>query len=136
MRNSGAPISIHALRRYAGTASLKRHLEKPDFGEERTVRHTFESVPVFGLVQMDGCTARYIRIRDSTRREKGLDLETARLAHEANKRRYETYEAKIRLPRKARAKAIFDASLLDCDRRLQRTDVAPCAAFEERTERK
>ena len=72
----------------------------------------------------------------SERREKGLNLETARRVHEANKRRYETYEAKIRLPKQARAKAIFDAFLLDCDRRLERTDVAPYAAFEERTERK
>ena len=66
----GGPLSIHALRRYAKTAGLKRHLEKPDFGQERTVRHAFVSVPVFGLVQMDGCTARYIRIRDSAGRWK------------------------------------------------------------------
>jgi len=70
------------------------------------------------------------------RREKGLNLKIAASVHQANKRRYETYEAKIRLPRQAKAKAIFDAFLLDCDRRLERTDVAPYAAFEEGTERK
>jgi hypothetical protein len=67
------------------------------------------------------------------RREKGLALELATRVHEANARRYERYEAKIRLPSEARAKALFDAFLLDCDRRLERNDVAPCAAFEERT---
>jgi hypothetical protein len=69
-------------------------------------------------------------------REKGLNLETAIRVHEINKKRYEMYEAKIRMPRQAKAKAIFDAFLLDCDRRLRRSDVAPYAAFDERTERK
>lgn len=62
------PISLHALRRFARRSGLKRHLEKPDFGEEQTVRHAFESEPVFGLLQMDGCTASYIKIRDSAGR--------------------------------------------------------------------
>ncbi len=64
----GRPVSLHALRRYARRNGLKRHLEKPDFGEEQAVRHAFKSEPVFGLLQMDGCTASYIKIRDSTGR--------------------------------------------------------------------
>ena len=76
----GRRLSIHALRRYARAGGLKRRLErrleKPDFGKERTVRHSFKSVPVFGLVQMDGCKARYIRIRDPDGRwEKPLLIE-------------------------------------------------------------
>jgi hypothetical protein len=70
------------------------------------------------------------------RREKGLTLTIATRVHEVNKKRYESYEAKIRLPREAKAKAIFDAFLLDCDRRLQRNEVAPYAALEQRSERK
>jgi hypothetical protein len=62
------PVSIHALRRFAGKSGLKRLLEKPDFGEEPTPRHAFKAEPVFGLLQMDGCTASYIKIRDGTGR--------------------------------------------------------------------
>ena len=64
------PISIHALRRYARRSGLKRYLEKPDFPEGQTVRHCFKSEPVFGLLQMDGCTASYIKIRDAAGRWK------------------------------------------------------------------
>ncbi|MCP4606186.1 MAG: transposase family protein, partial [Proteobacteria bacterium] len=63
-----SPVSIHALRRFVKASGLKRHLTNPDFGEEATPRYTFKSEPVFGLLQMDGCTACYIKIRDATGR--------------------------------------------------------------------
>ena len=66
--------------------------------------------------------------------DKGVTIEIAASVHEANRKRYERYEAKIRLPREAKAKAIFDAFLLDCDRRMRANDVAPYAAFEERSQ--
>ena len=70
----GRTISLHALGRFAKRSGLRRHLEKPDFGEEQTVRHSFKSEPVFGLLQMDGCAAEYIRIRDSAGRRGKPDL--------------------------------------------------------------
>ncbi len=70
----GRTISLHALGRFARRSGLRRHLEKPDFGEEQTVRHSFKSEPVFGLLQMDGCAAEYIRIRDSAGRWEKPDL--------------------------------------------------------------
>jgi hypothetical protein len=64
----GRPISLDALRRFARKSGLKRHLEKPDFGEEPAPRHAFKAEPVFGLLQMDGCTASYVKIRDGAGR--------------------------------------------------------------------
>jgi len=59
-------VSISALRRLAATPEIKKYLEKPDYGEDRISRFSFKSEPVFGLLQVDGCTLCYIRIRDGT----------------------------------------------------------------------
>lgn len=61
-------ISLAALRRCVKAENLKLYLEKPDFDEEEeTVKHCFNSEPVFDLIQVDGCAFRYLKIRDKNR---------------------------------------------------------------------
>jgi len=62
----GKTISLPALRRCAKRENLKFHLEKEDFEEDIPVKHTFKPVPVFGLIQVDGCIFRYFKIRNET----------------------------------------------------------------------
>jgi len=57
-------ISLSALRRLIKTEHLKRYLDKPDFGDEKQLKHCFKSEPVFDLIQMDGSTFQYLKIRD------------------------------------------------------------------------
>jgi len=115
---------------FLGEALPRKPFERP----VEPVPEENETERIARFLQSKGMAVDFKQI--IARREKGLNLEIATRVHQANKKRYETYEAKIRLPRQAKAKAIFDAFLLDCDRRLERTDVAPYAAFEEGTERK
>ncbi len=57
-------ISLTALRRCASREKLKIWLEKPDFDEQPDCSSCFKDVPVFDLVQVDGCVFRYFKIRD------------------------------------------------------------------------
>jgi hypothetical protein len=56
-------ISLPALRRYARKEKLKAYLNKPDFDEPPDLGTCFKDEPVFALVQVDGCTLRYLKIR-------------------------------------------------------------------------
>ncbi len=60
----GKTISLTALRRCAKRENLKYYLEKEDDQEPSPARYTFKSVPVFTLIQVDGCKFQYLRIRD------------------------------------------------------------------------
>ncbi len=60
----GKAISLTALRRCAKRENLKYYLEKEDDQEPSPARYTFKSVPVFTLIQVDGCKFQYLRIRD------------------------------------------------------------------------
>ena len=60
----GRSISLQALRRCVKNENLKCFLQKPDYEEDIPVKHTFKSEPVFGLIQIDGCRFRYVKIRD------------------------------------------------------------------------
>ena len=60
----GRSISLAALRRCAKRENLKFYLEKPDFEDDVPVKDTFKPEPVFGLVQMDGCQFRYLKIKN------------------------------------------------------------------------
>jgi hypothetical protein len=61
----GRKISLAALRRCAKREKLKVWLEKPDFDEQPDAGSCFKDVPVFDLVQVDGCVFRYFKIRDA-----------------------------------------------------------------------
>lgn len=56
-------ISIAALRRYARQEKLQSYLDKPDFDEEPDTVSCFKDEPVFDLIQVDGCSLHYIKIR-------------------------------------------------------------------------
>lgn len=58
------PISLTALRRCVKRKNLKPYLNKPDFEEDLSEKNCFAPEPVFDLVQMDGCTFRYFKIRN------------------------------------------------------------------------
>lgn len=60
----GKEISLPALRRCAKRENLKFYLEKEDDQEPSPTHYTFKSVPVFALIQVDGCKFQYLRIRD------------------------------------------------------------------------
>ncbi len=60
----GRTISLPALRRCVKRENLKFYLEKEDDQEQVPVMHAFKSVPVFALIQIDGCKFQYLRIRD------------------------------------------------------------------------
>jgi hypothetical protein len=61
------PISISALRRCVNAENLKQYIEKPDFNEKKGLpMHCFNAEPVFSLIQVDGCTFRYLKIRDKS----------------------------------------------------------------------
>lgn len=57
-------ISIHALRRLIRNEDLNLYLNQPDFGENQMDKGYFNPVPVFDLVQMDGCCFQYIKIKN------------------------------------------------------------------------
>ena len=57
-------ISISALRRFAKRTNLNWYLQKDDFSDDTIKQYYFEPVPVFDLIQVDGCTLRYLKIRD------------------------------------------------------------------------
>lgn len=59
----GRKISLAALRRCAKREKLEVWLEKPDFDEQPDAGSCFKDVPVFDLVQVDGCVFRYFKIR-------------------------------------------------------------------------
>jgi len=58
------PISLTALRRCVTRKNLKPYLNKPDFEEDVLEKNCFASEPVFDLIQVDGCTFRYFKIRN------------------------------------------------------------------------
>jgi len=60
----GKTISLPALRRCVKRENLKFYLEKEDEKDQSPVMHAFKSVPVFALIQVDGCKFQYLRIRD------------------------------------------------------------------------
>jgi len=62
----GRSISLSALRRLVRSENLKQYLEKPDCEDDMDLlsKHFFKAVPVFELIQMDGCVFQYIKIRD------------------------------------------------------------------------
>lgn len=56
-------ISIHALRRLVRKENLNLYLKKPDF-DQAPVKGFFNPEQIFDLVQVDGCSFQYIKIRD------------------------------------------------------------------------
>jgi hypothetical protein len=58
------PVSISALRRSVKRDNLKPYLTRPDFDDDVPTSHCFDPVPVFDLIQMDGCKFHYLKIRD------------------------------------------------------------------------
>jgi hypothetical protein len=57
-------ISLDALRRCVKRENLKPYLNKPDFDDDVPEKNYFLSVPVFDLIQMDGCKFQYLKIRN------------------------------------------------------------------------
>jgi hypothetical protein len=57
-------ISLPALRRCAKRENLKFYLEKEDGQVQTRTVHAFIPEPVFGLIQVDGCRFRYLKIRN------------------------------------------------------------------------
>ena len=58
------PVSIDALRRLVKRYNLKQYLTRPDFDDDEPTAHCFKPLPVFDLIQIDGCTFQYLKIRD------------------------------------------------------------------------
>jgi hypothetical protein len=56
-------ISIHALRRLVRKENLHLYLKKPDF-DEAPAKGFFNPEEIFDLVQVDGCSFQYIKIKD------------------------------------------------------------------------
>jgi len=56
-------ISIHALRRLVAQQNLNLYLKKPDF-DEAPAKGFFNPEQIFDLVQVDGCSFQYIKIKD------------------------------------------------------------------------
>jgi hypothetical protein len=56
-------ISIHALYRLVRQENLHLYLKKPDF-DELPAKGFFNPEAIFDLVQVDGCSFQYIKIRD------------------------------------------------------------------------
>jgi len=56
-------VSIDALRRSVKRDNLKPYLTRPDFDEDVPTPHCFKPVPVFDLIQVDGCQCHYLKIR-------------------------------------------------------------------------
>ncbi len=60
----GHKISYDALRRYVKKQNLKVYLDKPDYDDDDEQPSCyFKDVPVFDLIQIDGCRFRYFKIR-------------------------------------------------------------------------
>ena len=57
-------IQISALRRFAKRTNLAYYLKKDDFSDDTIEQYYFDPVPVFDLIQVDGCTFRYLKIKD------------------------------------------------------------------------
>ena len=57
-------ISIYALRRLVRQENLHMYLQKPDFDQPPAAKGFFNPEEIFDLVQMDGCSFQYIKIRD------------------------------------------------------------------------
>ena len=60
----GKTISLSALRRCAKRENLKFYLEKEDEQDPSLVIYAFKPVPVFALIQVDGCRFQYLKIRN------------------------------------------------------------------------
>jgi hypothetical protein len=56
-------ISIHALYRLVRQENLQLYLQKPDF-DELPAKGFFNPEDIFDLVQVDGCSFQYLKIRD------------------------------------------------------------------------
>jgi hypothetical protein len=56
-------ISIHALYRLVRQQNLHLYLQKPDF-DQAPAKGFFNPEQIFDLVQVDGCSFQYIKIRD------------------------------------------------------------------------
>ena len=138
----GVPVSIslsasgklYIFERGSEGVFLGEALPRKPFRRQVEPPATSETERIVGFLESKGMAVDLREIVE--RRDKGLTLEIASRVHEANSKRYDGYGAKIKLPRQARAKAIFDAFLLDVDRRMRANDVAPYAAFEERIGKK
>ena len=59
-------IPIDALYRLVHKHGLKKYLEKPDYDDDKQnkILASFQSLPVFDLIQIDGCQFHYVEIRD------------------------------------------------------------------------
>jgi hypothetical protein len=63
-KESGKSLSLTALRRCAHRENLKPYLDKADFTDNVVAKNFFVSESIFALIQMDGCTFRYFKIRN------------------------------------------------------------------------
>jgi hypothetical protein len=71
------PVSIDALRRCVKRDNLRPYLSLPDFDGDLPTPRCFIPVPVFGLIQIDGCRFQYVKIRtDNGTWEKPQVIET------------------------------------------------------------
>ena len=57
------PVSIDALRRAVKRENLTDCLTRPDSEADLSSMYYFDPVPVFDLIQMDGCQFQYLKIR-------------------------------------------------------------------------
>ncbi len=63
----GRKIPKDQLYRLAKEQNLYEFLDKPDFDDDKFVstgKNHFRSVPVFDLIQIDGCVMKYLKIKD------------------------------------------------------------------------
>lgn len=63
----GKKIPIYPIYRLAKERNLHEYLNKPDFEDEKfraCGKNHFRSVPVFDLIQVDGCMAKYLKIKN------------------------------------------------------------------------
>lgn len=59
------PISLAALHRYCRQENLQLYLKKEDYDDDKLPKTYFNPVPIFDLVQMDGCVFQYLKIRNA-----------------------------------------------------------------------
>ena len=60
-------IPLDALYRLVAKHGLKKYLEKPDYTDDERdkILECFEAMPVFDMIQVDGCKLKYVEIRDN-----------------------------------------------------------------------
>jgi hypothetical protein len=112
-----------------GEALCQKPFEKPTSTQDHNIEAN-EVEQIAGFLEQHCMVIDMVSLVD--KKKKGLTLIMAKDIYQHNKRRYRSFLLKLNQSQEKTGTALFNAFILDCERQLLRTHVAPYASYGEK----